>query len=71
VTDVRRPDDFVVPDALKGTPGTPKDRREEAFFNQVDPEPEWLTNSRPGKAMELLEMAFTRERPEVSGSTCT
>src|SRR5439155_9483572 len=35
------------------------------FFNLVDPEPEWLTHSRPGKAMELLEMAFTKERPEI------
>jgi epoxyqueuosine reductase len=56
---------FVVPESLKGSPGTPKDRREEAFFNRVDPDPEWLTNSRPGKAMERLEMAYTTERPEV------
>jgi epoxyqueuosine reductase len=56
---------FVVPESLKGSPGSPKDRREEAFFNRVDPEPEWLTNSRPGKAMERLEMAYTTERPEI------
>ncbi|HVC77051.1 MAG TPA: hypothetical protein VND96_11135 [Candidatus Micrarchaeaceae archaeon] len=56
---------FVVPESLKGSPGTAKDRREEAFFNRVDPDPEWLTNSRPGKAMERLEMAYTTERPEI------
>ncbi len=54
-----------MPAQLAGPPGTPKDRAEEAFFNLVDPEPEWLTHSRPGRAMELLEMAFTKERPEV------
>jgi ferredoxin len=57
--------DFVVPPSLRGTPGTEKDRKEEAFFNRIAPEPEWLTNSRPGKAMERLEMAFTSERPEI------
>ena len=56
---------YVVPESLKGSPGTPKDRREEAFFNRVDPDPEWLSNSRPGKAMERLEMAYTAERPEI------
>jgi ferredoxin len=56
---------FVVPPGLRGSPGSPKDRREEAFFNQVDPDPEWLTNSTPGKAMERLEMAYTTERPEI------
>jgi epoxyqueuosine reductase len=56
---------YEVPPSLKGSPGTPKDRREEAFFNRVDPDPEWLTNSRPGKAMERLEMAYTAERPEI------
>ena len=56
---------FEVPPSLRGSPGTPKDRREEAFFNRVDPDPEWLTNSRPGKAMERLEMAYTAERPEI------
>jgi epoxyqueuosine reductase len=56
---------FEVPQSLRGSPGTPKDRREEAFFNRVDPDPEWLTNSRPGKAMERLEMAYTAERPEI------
>jgi epoxyqueuosine reductase len=56
---------LVVPESLKGSAGTPKNRREEAFFNRVDPEPEWLTNSRPGKAMERLEMAYTTERPEI------
>ena len=54
-----------VPAALKGSPGTVKDRKEEAFFNRVAPEEEWLANSRPGKAMERLEMAFTTERPEI------
>jgi epoxyqueuosine reductase len=54
-----------VPAELLTGPGTAKNRAEEAFFNQVDPEPEWLTHSRPGKAMELLEMAFTKERPEI------
>ncbi|HEY8642719.1 MAG TPA: hypothetical protein VIO84_08125 [Candidatus Dormibacteraeota bacterium] len=62
---MKEPEGFVVPAALRGPPGTPKDRREEAYFNLVDPEPEWLTHSRPGKAMELLEMAFGWERPEV------
>jgi ferredoxin len=56
---------FEVPQSLRTSPGTPKDRREEAFFNRVDPDPEWLTNSRPGKAMERLEMAYTTERPEI------
>ena len=56
---------FEVPAGLRGTPGTPKDRKEEAFFNRVAPEPEWLSNSQPGKAMERLEMAFTKERPEI------
>lgn len=57
--------DVRVPAELLGAPGTPKDRAEESFFNLIDPEPEWLTHSRPGKAMELLEMAFTKERPEI------
>lgn len=56
---------FEVPQSLRSAPGTQKDRREEAFFNRIDPDPEWLTNSRPGKAMERLEMAFTTERPEI------
>src|SRR5260370_29854482 len=56
---------YVVPPSLKGAPGTRKNRKEEAFFNRIAPEPEWLTNSRPGKAMERLEMAFTTERPEI------
>ncbi len=60
-----RADAIHVPKSLKGPAGTPKSRREEAFFNRVEPDPEWLTHSRPGQAMELLEMAFTRERPEV------
>lgn len=54
-----------VPAALRGPAGTPKNRREEMFFNRIDPEPEWLAHSRPGRAMELLEMAYTRERPEI------
>jgi epoxyqueuosine reductase len=63
---VREDDPEVsVPAQLLSVPGTPKDRAEEAFFNMVDPEPEWLTHSRAGKAMELLEMAFTKERPEI------
>jgi len=57
--------DVRVPTELLTVPGTPKNRAEESFFNLIDPEPEWLTHSRPGKAMELLEMAFTRERPEI------
>jgi hypothetical protein len=52
--------DVCVPAELLSTPGTPKDRAEESIFNLVDPEPEWLTHSRPGKAM-----AFTKERPEI------
>lgn len=56
---------FEVPPSLRGAPGTQKNRQEEAFFNRIAPEPEWLTNSRPGKAMERLEMAFTTERPEI------
>ena len=56
---------YEVPPSLRGAPGTKKDRKEEAFFNRVAPEQEWLTNSRPGKAMERLEMAFTAERPEI------
>jgi epoxyqueuosine reductase len=58
-------EELEVPAPLRGPAGTPKNRREEMFFNRVDPEPEWLTHSRPGKAMELLEMAFTRERPDI------
>jgi hypothetical protein len=65
MSEAEQVDGLVVPARLRGTPGTPKNRKEEAFFNLVDPEPEWLTHSRPGKAMELLEMAFTKERPEV------
>lgn len=57
--------DLAVPRSLVGTPGTRKNRREEAFFNRVLPEPEWLTHSKPGQAMERLEMAFTSERPEI------
>lgn len=56
---------FQVPPSLASGPGTQKDRREEAFYNRVAPEEEWLTRSRPGKAMERLEMAFTKERPEI------
>lgn len=56
---------FQVPAPLKSTAGTRKDRKEEAFFNRVAPEQEWLTKSRPGQAMERLEMAFTSERPEI------
>ena len=56
---------FETPDSLRSAPGTRKDRQEEAFFNRIAPEEEWLTHSRPGIAMERLEMAFTTERPEI------